>query len=95
MTDSLSIDVPIPSSAPSGEALFGWTWFNTAGESRPLLRWIERTPGQSTVSDFVARPCFSFFPSSFGKNARSLFRPPWILPGSFLSYSLFCFPELR
>jgi len=31
MTDSVNIDVPIPSSAPSGEALFGWTWFNHAG----------------------------------------------------------------
>jgi hypothetical protein len=33
MTDSVNIDVPIPSSAPSGEALFGWTWFNHAGKS--------------------------------------------------------------
>ena len=32
MTDALSVDVPIPSAAPSGEALFGWTWFNNAGE---------------------------------------------------------------
>lgn len=33
MTDALAVDVPIPSSAPSGEALFGWTWFNNAGET--------------------------------------------------------------
>lgn len=33
MSDSVNIDVPIPSSAPSGEALFGWTWFNHAGKS--------------------------------------------------------------
>ena len=33
MTDSVNIDVPIPSSAPSGEALFGWTWFNHAGKT--------------------------------------------------------------
>lgn len=34
MTDSTNIDVPIPSSAPSGQALFGWTWFNRQGMSR-------------------------------------------------------------
>jgi hypothetical protein len=33
MTDAINIDVPIPSSAPSGEALFGWTWFNNAGKT--------------------------------------------------------------
>ena len=51
MTDSLSIDVPIPSSAPSGEALFGWTWFNTAGESQRSMCGLETTLGRSTVSD--------------------------------------------
>lgn len=31
MVDSLSQDITIPSSAPSGEALFAWSWFNNAG----------------------------------------------------------------
>ncbi|KAJ9097351.1 hypothetical protein QFC19_006819 [Naganishia cerealis] len=31
VTDSTTIDVAIPSEAPSGDALFAWTWFNTAG----------------------------------------------------------------
>lgn len=31
VTDSTTIDVDIPSEAPSGDALFAWTWFNTAG----------------------------------------------------------------
>ncbi|KAJ9108978.1 hypothetical protein QFC21_000301 [Naganishia friedmannii] len=31
VTDSNIIDVAIPSEAPSGDALFAWTWFNTAG----------------------------------------------------------------
>lgn len=31
MVDSLTMDVPIPSSAPSGEALFAWSWFNHEG----------------------------------------------------------------
>lgn len=35
VTDSTTIDVDIPSEAPSGDALFAWTWFNTAGK---LLR---------------------------------------------------------
>ena len=33
MTDSATIDVALPSEAPSGEALFAWTWFNNAGTS--------------------------------------------------------------
>lgn len=33
LTDSTTIDVDIPSEAPSGDALFSWTWFNHAGKS--------------------------------------------------------------
>jgi hypothetical protein len=33
LTDSTTIDVDLPSEAPSGEALFAWTWFNHAGKS--------------------------------------------------------------
>lgn len=33
MTDSTTIDIALPSEAPSGEALFAWTWFNHAGKS--------------------------------------------------------------
>lgn len=35
LTDSTTIDVDIPSEAPSGDALFAWTWFNNAGTSFP------------------------------------------------------------
>lgn len=59
MTDSLSIDVPIPSSAPSGEALFGWTWFNTAGNREMYMNCAVVTvtgggSGLSGPSPFVA-----------------------------------------
>lgn len=37
LEDSMTIQVPVPTESPSGEALFAWTWFNYMGKRRIFL----------------------------------------------------------